>query len=120
MQIDGVDIWQFVALAPLVWAIINIWSANRRREQKLIDMALWKKDVEHSLELLKTQGCKDTTGITAELKEFRKEVRNDHKETESKIEEMENRLEQKIDLVAKEDREGRAKIYDLIESIRKK
>lgn len=119
MQIDGVDIGQTIMLAPLVWAIINIWKASRSRDQTLkdnaVENAIWRKDMEHKVELLKTQGCKDTTGISKQLKEFRDEVKEDHVETKREI----AKLREEIKQVEKTGREGRDKIYEKIEKIRR-
>ena len=114
------DLGHTATLAGLIWAIINIWRASRDRDQRMKDqhteMALWKNDMEHKVELLKTQGCKDTHGIEKMLKEFRQEVKNDHVETKEEISQLRAQI-QKVEEVG---REGRDKLYQLIEKLRTK
>ena len=133
MILDGVDITQLVSLLGLATVIVRLWVLHKARDKEMkenaVETATWKLNVEHQIELLKTQGCKDTSSISDAMKEFRKEVKEDHEEVknffqvaidklDSKLEKFRDELNDKIDNVEKEARDGRSKIYDSVEKIR--
>lgn len=133
MVLDGLDIGQIVVLVSLLGGVSRLWVMHKAREKDMedsaVETALWKKGVEHQIELLKTQGCKDTSNIADAMKDFRKEVKEDHEEVKSffqtaidkldgKLEKFRDELNTKIDDVEREARDGRSKIYDSVEKIR--
>ena len=129
------DLVQFGFIAGLIVTLARIWIIARKRDSDLKDAAVkeaeWRLKVEHQVELLKTQGCKDTVQLESFLNDFRKEVKEDHEKTEHRIEQMEERFDKRLDKIEETGRtereaikkageEGRRDIYRLIETLRTK
>ena len=126
----GIDISQFVAIASILGFALKVFMDSRKvradmmvrtekEKERAVKDALWKQETEHKINLLKTQGCKDTDQLESVLKDFRREVKEDHVETKREIADMRTHLEQRIDAVEVAGRQGRNDIYNLIEKLRK-
>lgn len=120
MILDSVDITQLISLVGFASVIARLWVLHKARDKEMKDNAVadaqWRLSIEHKIELLKTQGCKDTDGIEKTLQDFRLEVKEDHTETKKEI----SLLRDEIKQVEQTGREGRDKLYQLIEKIRDK
>lgn len=129
MPLQPVEIGLVASSLGIIWVLIQIFIASRRRDKELqknaSEEAVWRTKVEmkfdqleHDFKTLKAD-FPTTQSIIGIIDNLRKENKEEHERLTHHIDEQLRRLDDKVERVAKEGRESRGEIYTLIEKIRK-
>lgn len=123
MEFGPIEIGVVATLIAILGGLVQIWTASKRRDKEMqkhaAEDAVWRTTVE--LTIKEIQKSIPTLEVFLKaLDTLRKESHAEHTALTQHIDDQVDRLDDKVERVAKEGRESRGEIYQLIEKIRSK
>lgn len=123
MELHALEIGVVATLVAILGGLIQIWTASKRRDKEMqkhaAEDAVWRTTVELTIKEIQ-KSIPTLESFLSALEGLRKESHAEHTALTKHIDDQVDRLDDKVERVAKEGRESRGEIYTLIEKIRTK
>ena len=97
-QVHLVDIGQFALIGGFIWTLVQLWTANKKRDKELsakaAQEAVWKERVNIKMDTYEKDRI-TAQAILTSIDSLRKDVREDHRSMREYVHDEIRRLEDK-------------------------